>query len=1760
MLEEMYFYKRLCKLDIGDRRVMLQPNGKQFLINLFVLLSLVFFAQCLNAQDISPERGVNTNKSYSVSDIETISMQSGNLMLNVPLGSLPAGRGGMSAGVGLNYNSKLWDNVTALLDNKYQDYLVKSDDGGWRYNYKYYLSFENRRGAECQTGNPVDNHIYKTGLVLPDGSRHTLYMQGYSNFGGYNEFLPDGASGCLTLSGSGPLVYYTLDGTYLRLELERDGDTNYINNAWTLYMPDGSRVVHYGATTPPAADVVQRAYDRNGNFIDVLEKASDSSYSNHKTTYIKDQLDRKVVIEYEASTNQDKIYSKGVNGADVISRVTWRDIVVHKTFNGCNLYPPETGCGSISLNSTQHVVDRVYLPEQFADPGANDDYFYEFDYNANATTNPSSGWGEVNSVRAPSGALSEYDYGLDGVNNVTTNVVILDRPLEKRLIYNLEYDGSSPQTTDTWEYATTYYTLDSGGSAPPYATASVTMTAPNGGVSSEYYTEEGELYKSVRPDGSIVEKVYQLNEPYSDYFVTGARANVFPKYEFVSITDSGGTPTKTAIKEYTQDKNGNTTSVKEYDFVAYSSVPRTDGKPTGLPSGASSYLKRISTTEVYNPTPDSASTTYTDADSYHLASSPRLIHLPKAAEVQDASSTPKSRSEITYDHTDYSASNTLGGNPTHTYAWDSTRASYSNPLTSSNWITTSATHNSYGMPLTATDANGNVTQITYGNVTVGGSSVTGPYPTQTVTAYGTAIARTSTAVYDFHTGLVTTATDYDNSLSTVIVYDDLGRQKIVKSAYGTSLESWTQTDYHDADRFVVAKSDIETVQDGKKVAAQYYDQLGRVRLSRTLEDASTQVPDDPCLTTSTSCLGIKVQTRYATTYSSPNGYNYQLHSNPYRASTSSGASGEETMGWTRSKAIQTGHHAEVETLSGSSLPAPWGSNTSTTGMVQTDTDANATTVTDQAGKLRRSITNGIGQMTRVDEPNSSNVLGSVGSPNQNTDYAYDVLNNLLTVTQGSQTRTFAYSSLSRLTSAANPESGTITYAYDNNGNLTSKVDARTITTMYAYDYLNRVTQRSYNDSPQTPTVNYTYDAQTHAKGKLTKVASSVSTTEYTSFDILGRVTGHKQITDGGDTNGYTTGYTYKLNGALDEETYPSTRVVKNVLDADGDLSVVESKKNSSSGYWSYANSLTYNAAGAVTSMQLGNGRWESTIFNSRLQPTQIALGTIQSGYDKLKLNFDYGTTANNGNVQSQTITVPTVGNTNGFVAVQSYTYDSLNRLNDATEMVTPNGGSASQSWKQTFVFDRYGNRRFDFTGGNTTVPASTCAEAICNPTISTSTNRLTSSGYSFDSSGNTTYDAALRKFTYDAENKQTKVESTNSSQVVTGTVGEYSYDGDGKRVKKVAGDETTIFVYDAGGKEIAEYSTIVANSTDAKVNYLTDDHLGSPRINTDANGNVISRHDYHPFGEEIDGTGGRTTGLNYGDDAVRKQFTGYERDNESLLDFAQARYFAPALGRFSSPDDFSNDTDIFDPASWNLYAYVRNNPIKNTDPSGKHIYIEFEDSDGSSQTVQYYRGKLYTTSKDKNGNLIRGKEYAGDNQYANDAKNYLNDLRTDQESELGQRIADLESNKLTNTIKKDSNDPGRDEAVATDSDALRKGIPTGTTVYWSDKPHPISAWDYAPGYVVPAYAALAHELLGHSWDTNRGIDNPTDFFPVRPENGHPAFIPFGIREPEAVEIENQARRYVGDETRKWYGKYEIPKPLPPSLKPSPGRPRSRGVR
>jgi RHS repeat-associated protein len=111
---------------------------------------------------------------------------------------------------------------------------------------------------------------------------------------------------------------------------------------------------------------------------------------------------------------------------------------------------------------------------------------------------------------------------------------------------------------------------------------------------------------------------------------------------------------------------------------------------------------------------------------------------------------------------------------------------------------------------------------------------------------------------------------------------------------------------------------------------------------------------------------------------------------------------------------------------------------------------------------------------------------------------------------------------------------------------------------------------------------------------------------------------------------------------------------------------------------------------------------------------------------------------------------------------------------------------------------------------------------------------------------------------------------------------------------------------------------------------------------TDASANVVSRHDYLPFGEEIPpGTLGRSQNMGEYADTLSQRSTGKQRDAESGLDYFGARYYGSALGRFTSPDPENASAFLYpdDPQSWNAYAYGRNNPLAYTDPTGESYQI-----------------------------------------------------------------------------------------------------------------------------------------------------------------------------------------------------------------------------
>jgi len=120
--------------------------------------------------------------------------------------------------------------------------------------------------------------------------------------------------------------------------------------------------------------------------------------------------------------------------------------------------------------------------------------------------------------------------------------------------------------------------------------------------------------------------------------------------------------------------------------------------------------------------------------------------------------------------------------------------------------------------------------------------------------------------------------------------------------------------------------------------------------------------------------------------------------------------------------------------------------------------------------------------------------------------------------------------------------------------------------------------------------------------------------------------------------------------------------------------------------------------------------------------------------------------------------------------------------------------------------------------------------------------------------------------------------------------------------------------------------TVPAAPANEDTRYYVCDHLGTARVVMNEAGTVVERHDFTPFGVEI------PPSTNVAENT--HQYTGQERDATTQMDYVRFRYYGSTMGRFMKPDNVVGNAA--DPQSWNLYAYVRGNPISFNDPTG-HI-------------------------------------------------------------------------------------------------------------------------------------------------------------------------------------------------------------------------------
>src|SRR5436190_4307 len=212
--------------------------------------------------------------------------------------------------------------------------------------------------------------------------------------------------------------------------------------------------------------------------------------------------------------------------------------------------------------------------------------------------------------------------------------------------------------------------------------------------------------------------------------------------------------------------------------------------------------------------------------------------------------------------------------------------------------------------------------------------------------------------------------------------------------------------------------------------------------------------------------------------------------------------------------------------------------------------------------------------------------------------------------------------------------------------------------------------------------------------------------------------------------------------------------------------------------------------------------------------------------------------------------------------------------------------------------------------------------------------------YLYDANGNMTSNGQ-NCYEYNDYNQLKKVKTCSDNKLIA----EYGYNSEGQRqIKKEydtngnlkwtitsISDKFEVKEYPDGREEITKYyfvndQLIAKKNPDGTKEYVHNDHLGSTNIITDQQGQKVEETQYDPWGE-----------VKAGGTKSKFQYTGQEKDQETGLNYYNARYYNSHTKHFTQPDDIVQDP--YDPQTLNRYSYVKNNPLRYTDPSGHVAWL-----------------------------------------------------------------------------------------------------------------------------------------------------------------------------------------------------------------------------
>ena len=599
-----------------------------------------------------------------------------------------------------------------------------------------------------------------------------------------------------------------------------------------------------------------------------------------------------------------------------------------------------------------------------------------------------------------------------------------------------------------------------------------------------------------------------------------------------------------------------------------------------------------------------------------------------------------------------------------------------------------------------------------------------------------------------------------------------------------------------------------------------------------------------------------------------------------------------------------------------------------------DARGNVATTTDGRGNLTRYYYDGLNRLTNTTRYLTSNGSGT-GTPAGTivTRQTFDDNSRLTAQTDAnSNTTVYVYDALNRKVGTVFADGTTNGVSYDVHDNAITFRDANLNVVTTTYDLDNRPTNRGITRGPgiQGPIAEqYHYDG-------LSRIVVALNTDSLVtrSYDSLAHVTRETQQGVSSGAPARTVACVYDAVGNRLACTYPGGRVVSSTYDALDRHQTISDSLGTLATY-------SYFGPGRVERRDYGNGTRAAYGYDGLRRMTS-SLQTVISGgapIDSRAYTWD----AAHNQTAINDLLAPSLD-------ARSFKYNSANQL---TQSVTAVAGPTI-----SYNLDGVGNR-LSVAGG------ADAGAYFLNPAVPPADfqmNQYTTTPFdtrNTDANGNLA-STGVQLFLYDYRNQLAAAFRFDGASLYTNTL-IAKYDCFGRRIEKATPAGTSRFYY-AGWQEIEEQDGGNATAATFVGGYEIDewlaqdrsgqrlffhaDDLGNVRKVTDAAHNVLEQYRYADYGEPevFDGTGSPLAGTQIGNATL---FTGRRYDAETGLYYYRTRYLDSAAGRFTTRDTIG----IWgDPGSLgNAYAYVGNQPMSATDPTGTTYFwtVEYRVSGGT---------------------------------------------------------------------------------------------------------------------------------------------------------------------------------------------------------------------